>query len=117
MTVLYKESIYVGYRYLNLNLDKVKYPFGYGLSYTDFTYNDLKVYEDHVTFKVKNNGDVASYEVTQLYINKKNSSIMRTAPELKGFKKILLEPNEEKEVSIHLESILLFCYTTFILVD
>ena len=100
MTVLYKESIYVGYRYLNLNQHKIKYPFGYGLSYSAFNYSDLQVSNEGVTFKIKNIGNIKASEVAQLYIGKKDSNIYRSAPELKGFKKILLEPNEEKEIYI-----------------
>ena len=100
MTVLYKESIYVGYRYLNLNNDKVKYPFGYGLSYASFEYSNLKISDEGVTFVVKNTSNIKAYDVPQLYIGKKDTMIYRSAPELKGFIKVLLEPQEEKEVFI-----------------
>ena len=97
---LYKESIYVGYRYLNLDTKRVGYPFGYGLSYTSFTYSDLKVLDNGVSLKVKNIGNYNASEVIQLYISKKDSKVYRTAPELKGFTKVYLEINEEKEVFI-----------------
>ena len=100
MTVLYKESIYVGYRYLNLDKSKVKYPFGSGLSYSSFEYSDLAIDDKGVFFKVRNTGAVKAHEVPQLYVCKNNSQIYRTATELKGFTKILLEPNQEKEVFI-----------------
>ena len=100
MTISYKESIYVGYRFLNQNPLYVKYPFGYGLSYTKFEYSDLKITDKGVTFIVKNIGNYPSYEVSQLYIMKRNSRVYRTAPELKGFSKFYLEPKESKEVFI-----------------
>ena len=97
---LYKESIYVGYRYLNLDVNRVRYPFGYGLSYSSFSYSDLKVLDNGVSLKVKNIGNYNASEVIQLYISKKDSKVYRTAPELKGFTKVYLEINEEKEVFI-----------------
>ena len=103
MTVLYKESINVGYRYLNKDLNKVRYPFGYGLSYTSFEYSNLCITNEYVKFNIKNIGNVASYDVPQLYISKIDSKISRTAPELKGFNKVYLEPNEEKEVIIYFD--------------
>lgn len=103
MTVLYKESVYVGYRYLNLYPNKVKYPFGYGLSYSNFEYSNLEVTDKYAKFKVKNIGNYPSYDTPQLYISKINSSINRTAPELKGFEKVFLNPNEEKEITIYFD--------------
>ena len=100
MTILYKESIYVGYRYLNQDKTKIKYPFGYGLTYSNVEYSDLNITTSGVSFKIKNTGNYPVKETPQLYIGKKESNIYRTSPELKGFKKVSLEPNEQKEINI-----------------
>ena len=100
MTVVYKESIFVGYRYFASHKDCIKYPFGYGLSYTTFQYSDLEISETGVKFKVTNTGKVKGKEVTQLYIGKNNSVVFRPELELKGFNKVELEPNETKEIEI-----------------
>lgn len=100
LSIPYKESVFVGYRYFNLHKDKIKYPFGYGMSYTNFEYSHLEVLEDRVKFRVKNIGNIKGKEVAQLYIGKNESEIFRPESELKGFVKVELEPNEEKEVEI-----------------
>lgn len=100
LTIPYKESIFVGYRYFNLHKDKIKYPFGYGLSYTKFEYSNLEVNENGVKFRIKNSGLIKGKEVAELYIRKKNSNIFRPEAELKGFIKVELDSNEEKEVEI-----------------
>ena len=99
-TAEYRESIFVGYRYYDkANID-VMYPFGYGLSYTKFSYSDLVLSKDGAKFKIKNIGDVKGKEVAQLYIGLDDSKIFRAKKELKGFAKVELEPGEEKEVFI-----------------
>ena len=100
MTVVYKESIYVGYRYFLSHPELVKYPFGFGLSYTTFEYSNLTVTEDGVKFTIKNTGAVAGKEIAQLYVGKEESVIYRPKHELKGFIKVELQPGEEKEVEI-----------------
>ncbi|WP_052465331.1 chitobiase/beta-hexosaminidase C-terminal domain-containing protein [Thermotoga profunda] len=107
----YEEDIYVGYRYYDLHPEYVKYPFGYGLSYTNFEYTSLKLDKQvfnlsnenekiFVTVKVKNTGNFAGKEVIQLYIRANDSSIPRPYKELKGFAKTkLLNPGEEEEVT------------------
>ncbi|MBP5454819.1 MAG: fibronectin type III-like domain-contianing protein, partial [Lachnospiraceae bacterium] len=106
--VEYRESRFVGYRYYETFNVPVKYPFGYGLSYTDFEYSDLKVKDSYekgeltVSFKVKNIGNVAGKEVAELYVINPNENFIRSAIELKGFKKVYLNPGEEKEVEIKL---------------
>ena len=100
MTVEYREGPYIGYRYYDTAGVKVKYPFGFGLSYTKFEYGNLKVDEDGVTFDVKNVGGVDGAEIAQLYIGKKNSFIFRPAKELKGFAKPFIKAGETKTVSI-----------------
>lgn len=82
------------------------YPFGHGLSYTRFDYSDLQVQrrgEDfEVSMRVKNTGDVAGEEVTQLYLRDRFAGISRPVRELKGFEKIALKPGEEKQVTFRL---------------
>ena len=110
VTSEHREGIYIGYRYYDkANLDVV-FPFGYGLSYTTFEYSDLKLSADSikdtdtltVSFKVKNTGDVAGAEIAQVYVADKESTIFRPEKELKAFKKVFLEPGEEKEITVEL---------------
>ena len=99
-TAEYKESIYVGYRYYGKNDIPVRYPFGYGKSYTTFKYSNLNVRSNGATFKVTNTGEVAGKEVCQMYISIPGSRIFRANKELKGFAKVSLDPGESKEVFI-----------------
>ena len=98
----YREGLYVGYRYFDTVKQAVKYPFGYGLSYTTFAYSGLEVTEDAVRFRIRNNGPVPGEEVAQLYIHADTAGMFRPEQELKGFAKVSLNPGEEKEVSIPL---------------
>ena len=104
--VEYKEAIYVGYRYYDKVERDVLFPFGYGLSYTNFMYSNLKINQNNtdieVSFKIKNIGNVKGKEIAQVYISKENSNIYRAKKELKGFEKIELESGEEKEIVVHL---------------
>ncbi|MCQ2472165.1 MAG: glycoside hydrolase family 3 C-terminal domain-containing protein [Clostridia bacterium] len=107
---IYKESIFIGYRYYDKAQKKVRFPFGFGLSYTTFEYSKLKVSKKKfgkdtnvtVTFTVKNTGDVAGNEIAQVYVGKGDTAIFRAPKELKGFEKIHLEPKEKKTVTIEL---------------
>ncbi len=109
-TATYSEGVYVGYRYYDKKKLDVMYPFGYGLSYTDFEYSDLKLSATdisesdtlEVSIKVKNTGSVAGKEIVELYVEPTYPSISRPIRELKGFKKIHLEPGEEKTVTMAL---------------
>lgn len=107
--VMYDESIYVGYRYYNTYQQPVRYPFGYGLSYTKFSYSNMKisseVIEDEliVSITIKNTGDCLGKEVVQLYIENNHSSVYKPKRELKSFKKITLKKDEEIEVFFTLE--------------
>lgn len=96
----YREGIYVGYRYYDTSMVRVQYPFGFGLSYTEFSYSDLQVDEDGVTFIVANDGDCGGAEVTQLYIGLPEAAVFRPYKELKGFKKVFLKAGERKKVRI-----------------
>lgn len=99
-TAEYKESIFVGYRYFNSKNHPVKYPFGYGLSYTDFIYSDINVSKEGVGFKVKNIGKLDGKEISQLYIGNISSKILRPSLELKGFSKIFIKAQQTKNVFI-----------------
>lgn len=96
----YREGLYVGYRYYTSVGKKVRFPFGYGLSYTSFAYSNLSVSEDGVTFTLENTGDVAGAEVAQLYVGRESETVFRPVRELKGFVKVELAPGEEKTVHI-----------------
>lgn len=68
----------------------VAFPFGYGLSYTNFAYSDLKADAHSVTLTVKNTGNRAGAEIVQLYIAKPDAKVFRPAQELKAFAKVQL---------------------------
>lgn len=99
---LYEEGIYIGYRYCEKAGTKVRFPFGYGLSYTDFSYSELEAGKDEVRVKVTNMGELAGAEIVQLYIAAPQTGIHRPVRELKGFKKVWLNPGESKMVSFQL---------------
>lgn len=98
--VQYRESLFIGYRYFETAGIDVRFPFGFGLSYTDFAYSNLVVDEGGVHFVLKNTGSVAGKEIAQLYVGKLTSSLPRPIRELKGFVKVALEPGEEKQIDI-----------------
>lgn len=107
----YREGIYVGYRYYEKADKEVRFPFGFGLSYTTFEYKNIKVSNSKinsenkvtVTCTIKNTGKVAGAEIAQLYIADKNEKIYKPLKELKGFKKVYLNPDEEKEITFKLD--------------
>ncbi|MCR5145341.1 MAG: glycoside hydrolase family 3 C-terminal domain-containing protein [Lachnospiraceae bacterium] len=96
----HREGIYVGYRYYDKVAADVLFPFGYGLSYTQFEYSDINITDSKVEFTIKNVGDVAGAEVAQLYVSKKSDTVYRPVKELKGFAKVELQPGESKTVEI-----------------
>ncbi len=96
----YRESIYVGYRYYDTSSVRVQYPFGFGLSYTEFTYTDLQVDKEGIRVLITNTGDRDGAEVVQMYVGLQNAIVFRPAKELKGFKKIFLKAGESREVQI-----------------
>ena len=111
LSVEYKEGIYVGYRWAEKQNIKPLFAFGHGLSYTDFTYGEAKCSKSSVkagsdvkvSIDVTNSGKVAGKEVVQLYIGDEESSLERPVKELKGFRKISLEPGETKTVTFDIE--------------
>lgn len=99
----YREGIYVGYRYYDTAEITVRYPFGFGLSYTEFTYSDLSVTREKITFTLKNTGKRDGAEVAQVYVGCKDGKVFRPRKELKGFQKIYLKAGESKKVEIKLD--------------
>jgi beta-glucosidase len=100
VTVEYREGIYIGYRYFDTANVEVRFPFGYGLSYTTFDYSDIQVNNDGVTFNITNSGRVAGMEIAQLYVGCKSHAIFRPKKELKGFAKVFINAGQTKRVTI-----------------
>lgn len=108
----YKEGIYVGYRWTDKNNIKPTFAFGHGLSYTTFSMSNLRqsakemTRDGKLTFTVtvKNTGSKRGAETVQLYIKDKKSSVDRPVKELKGFKKVWLEPGEQKDVDMTIDN-------------
>ena len=102
-TVEYREGLYIGYRYFTTAEKAVRFPFGYGMSYTTFAYSDMAADEQGVSLTVTNTGSVAGTEIVQLYVAKKNSELFRPAKELKGFARVTLGPGEKQRITIMLD--------------
>lgn len=116
----YREGIFVGYRYYDTKRMPVLFPFGHGLSYTEFTYSNLRLEcgdekTDNilrirdidrltVSVDVTNTGSVEGKEVVQLYVSDEESSVIRPQKELKGFEKVSLLPGETKTVHFTLDA-------------
>ena len=106
----YREGVFVGYRYYDKKNMDVLFPFGYGLSYTTFEYSNLTLDKSEmndtdtltVSVNVRNTGKVKGKEVVQLYVGMPESHTIRPVKELRGFKKVELEPGEEKTVTFTL---------------
>jgi beta-glucosidase len=106
LTVNYNDDIYVGYRYYDTYKVEPQFAFGHGLSYTSFQFGNLKITpgmnKATVSFSVKNTGKMAGAEVAQLYVKPGNSLLPRPEKELKEFRKVFLEPGEEKTITFTL---------------
>lgn len=107
--VYYREGIFTGYRGYEYHQVQPLFPFGYGLSYTSFSYSNLDVRVDDrknvkvtVRFSVRNEGSREGDEVVQLYVSDPKSGEPRPVKELKGFDKVHLKPGETKTVTLHL---------------
>lgn len=102
----YFDDIYVGYRYYDTYKVDPQFPFGFGLSYTTFSYSNLKISSINkkatITFTIKNTGKVAGADVAQVYVHQEKSTLPRPQKELKGFQKVFLQPGESKTVTITL---------------
>ena len=114
----YKEGIYVGYRWVDKEKIKPQFAFGHGLSYTTFKLSNARANaasmtrDGRITFtvNVKNTGKRAGAEVVQLYIHDVKASLDRPEKELKGFKKVWLQPGESKDVDITIDNSALSFY-------
>lgn len=102
-TAEYREGLFVGYRYSDTVGKAVRYPFGYGLSYTTFAYSDIVVSEKEVSFTLTNTGHVDGAEIAQVYVSCPNGQIFRPKKELKGFKKVFLKAGESRRVTVPLD--------------
>ena len=102
-TVEYREGLYISYRYFTTAEKAVRFPFGYGMSYTTFAYSDMAADEQGVSLTVTNTGSVAGTEIVQLYVAKKNSELFRPVRELKGFARVTLAPGEKQRITITLD--------------
>jgi len=118
--VLYKESIYVGYRYYDKTGTPVLFPFGHGLSYSKFDYSNLEIQVQRITpkdtvklsFDIANTGSVKAAEIAQIYVGKKDSLVYRAPKELKEFVKVEINPGDKKHISIELTSDAFKYYST-----
>lgn len=100
----YQEGLYVGYRYYDKAKQTVRFPFGFGLSYTSFEYKDLMATPEKASVTITNTGDCAGAEIVQLYIAPPKIGPHRPVKELKGFAKVFLEPGESKTISFALDN-------------
>ena len=107
----YGERIYVGYRWYDRVERSVAFPFGHGLGYTRFEYSDLMIAQPHpgtaavtVSFSVRNVGARRGAEVAQVYVNPGESAVDRPVRELRGFRKLRLDPGESTRVELELDS-------------
>jgi beta-glucosidase len=106
----YKEGIFIGYRWYEMKKIEPLYPFGYGLSYTSFEYSNLTASKEQfsendtitISFSLKNAGQTKGAEIAQLYVEDLQSSVPRPIKELKGFKKVEIEPGESVTVVLRL---------------
>lgn len=109
--VNYAEGLFVGYRYYEAKEEQPLFPFGYGLSYTSFAYENISLSKEvmkdsdtiEVLVTVRNTGDRAGKEIVQLYVQSLDSSVIRPVKELKGFEKVELQAGESKEIRFTLD--------------
>lgn len=104
--VFYGEGIFVGYRYYDKKEIEPLFPFGHGLSYTDFAYDNLQISNQgnqiEVQLDVTNSGQRPGQDVVQLYLHDVSARLVRPLQELKAFAKVALEPGERKTVTLNL---------------
>jgi beta-glucosidase len=99
----YREGLYIGYRYFETASVTVRFPFGYGMSYTTFEYSDINATDKEVVFTLKNTGNMDGAEVAQVYVSGQSDKVYRPAKELKGFAKVFLKAGESRTVTIPLD--------------
>ncbi|KFJ05716.1 glycoside hydrolase family 3 C-terminal domain-containing protein [Bifidobacterium tsurumiense] len=97
---IYREGPFVGYRYYTTTGTAVRFPFGYGLSYSQFSYSDLSVDDEGVSFTVRNDSDIAGATVAQMYVRGPQGGVLRPDRELKGFAKVRLGAHESATIRI-----------------
>ena len=116
--VFYDEGIFVGYRHFDTNSIEPLFPFGHGLSYTTFKYENIRIAPEKisndgkftVSVDVTNSGECTGAEIVQLYVQDVESSVERPLKELKGFKKVILKPGEKGTVTFELDKSALSFY-------
>jgi beta-glucosidase len=109
--VEYREGVFVGYRYYDTKNMEVLFPFGFGLSYTDFEYSNMVIDKEqikdtdtvNVSVEVKNIGKMKGKEVVQLYVAEEGGSVIRPVKELRDFEKVELLPGESKTITFTLD--------------
>ena len=101
---VYKESVFVGYRYYQKAKKQVAFPFGFGLSYTTFGYSDIKIENDGdkitVLANITNTGNRSGAEIVELYVKAPKTDVSKPEKELRGFTKVYLAAGESKEIAI-----------------
>ena len=101
----YDEKLLVGYKWYDRNLIEPLFPFGHGLSYTEFEYSDLKIKKETknsfiCSYMIKNTGDTSGFEISQCYVQPYKSNNNEPIKTLQGFDKTFLNPGESKEIKI-----------------
>ncbi|WP_461204286.1 glycoside hydrolase family 3 C-terminal domain-containing protein [Clostridium sp. DL1XJH146] len=117
---IYSEGVFVGYRFYDAREIEPLFPFGYGLSYSEFEYSNLSIEKKPlnneinivVKLNIKNSGQVLGKEIVQLYVSSLKSTVKKPVKELKGFKKIELKPGDNKEVEFNLDKRAFSYYNT-----
>ena len=99
---LYLEGIYVGYRYYDKAEVEPRFPFGFGLSYTEFDYTDLERDGDEISFTVRNAGDFDGAEIAQIYVENPQNGIHRPKKELAAFRRVFLKKGESARITVTL---------------
>ena len=99
----YREGPFIGYRYYDTTGVDVRFPFGFGLSYTTFSYSSLELTETEATFTITNTGDVDGAEIAQLYVGRQGAGVYRPTKELKGFAKVFLRAGAAEKITIPLD--------------
>lgn len=105
--MVYEEGLNVGYRYFDSFGEEVLFPFGYGLSYSEFEYSNLEVRKDgelvHVAFDIENVSDIDGKEIAQIYVGEITRKVYRPLKELKAYEKVCLKAHEKKRVEVTLD--------------
>jgi len=110
--MVYSDSVFMGYRGFDKSNVKPLFPFGFGMSYTSYSYGDLQLSSPsmsatgtvNATFTLTNTGSMAGFEVAQLYVSPAKPAVARPLKELKGFVKVYLNAGESKRVSIPIDA-------------